>query len=86
MLGTVHWFASKGQSYGFIDYNVNGEWLQVYVHYKSVGTTNLRLENKRGNKWFKELRAKDVVSFDIANGFGIDGTQAVNVEIVSFGE
>jgi cold shock CspA family protein len=89
MIGTVNWFASKGQSYGFIGYSdwdvCDGKPRQVYVHYKSIGTKNLRPENLRGRKWFKELRKGDIVSFDIVEGFGVDGTQAINVEIVSFG-
>lgn len=83
MIGTVHWFASSGQSYGFIKYQFDNEWRQVYVHYKSIGTTNLRPENKRANKWFRELHKDDVVKFDITEGFGVsNGTQAVNVEIL----
>lgn len=83
MIGTVHWFASSGQSYGFINYHFDTEWRQVYVHYKSIGTTNLRPEDKRGNKWFRELQKGDVVKFDIVEGFGMpNGTQAINVEIM----
>lgn len=84
MIGTVNWFATKGQSYGFIDYDNEGRMIQVYVHYKSIGTKNLRPENLHGKKWFKELHKGDVVSFDVVQGFGVDGTQAVNVEIVSY--
>lgn len=83
IIGTTHWFASSGQSYGFIHYNDNGVWKQVYVHYKSIGTNNLRPENERGGKWFRELHPGDVVRFDIVEGFGmVNGTQAVNVEII----
>lgn len=86
MIGTVNWFASRGQSYGFIDYEVDGHRCQVYVHYKAIGTANLRSECKRGNKWFKELRKGDVVSFEIVPGFGMaDGTQAIQVEIIKHG-
>jgi cold shock CspA family protein len=81
--GTVHWFSSSGQSYGFISYPYQTEWRQVYVHYKSIGTLNLRPENKRGSRWFRELKKGDVVRFDITEGFGMpNGTQAVNVEIL----
>lgn len=83
VIGTVHWFASSGQSYGFINYPYYNEWRQVYVHYKSIGTTNLRPENKRGGKWFRDVRKGDVVRFDIVEGFGMpNGTQAVNVEVI----
>jgi cold shock CspA family protein len=83
MIGTVHWFASSGQSYGFINYQYESDWRQVYFHYKSIGTNNLRPENKRANKWFREAKKGDVVKFDITEGFGMpNGTQAVNVEIL----
>lgn len=83
LTGTVHWFSTSGQSYGFIDYQLEDAWQQVYVHYKSIGTVNLRPENKRKNKWFRELKKGDIVIFDIAEGFGMpNGTQAVNVEII----
>lgn len=84
MIGTVNWFASKGQSYGFIRYDEAGSSLQVYVHYKSIGTKNLRPESWRGGKWFKELKKGDVVSFSLAEGFGVTGSQAINVEIVEY--
>lgn len=82
MIGTVNWFASKGQSFGSIDYEIDDQKMRVFVHYKSIGTKNLRPENRRGNKWFRELRQNDVVTFDIGTGFGMDGTQAINVEII----
>lgn len=83
MIGTVFWFASKGQSFGFIKYKEDDKEHQVYVHYKSIGTYNLRKENLRRNKWFRELKPGDVVEFEIASGFGVpNGTQAVNVEIL----
>lgn len=85
MIGTVKWFASKGQSYGFIGYEDDGRTCQVYVHYKSIGTSNLRPESWRGNKWFKELRKGDIVSFEIVPAFGLNqGTQAIHVEIVEY--
>lgn len=84
LIGTTHWFASSGQSYGFIRYEFGDEWRQVYVHYKSIGTLNLRPDNRRGKKWFRELHTGDVVRFDIVEGFGMPhGTQAVNVEIIA---
>jgi cold shock CspA family protein len=83
MIGTVHWFASKGQSYGFIKYELDGGQRQVYVHYKSIGTKNLRPENRREGKWFREIRQGDIVEFELSSGFGVDGTQAVKVEIVT---
>lgn len=82
-VGTVDWFGSKKQTFGFINYVVSNEHAQVYVHYKNIGTSNLRSDNFRNGKWFREVKRGDVVSFEIAKGFGMpDGTQAINVEIL----
>lgn len=86
MIGTCDWFGSKGQSFGFIKYKLDNEWRQVYVHYKNIGTKNLRPENQLGSKWHRELRRGDTVMFELAEGFGMpNGSQAVKVEILYHG-
>lgn len=83
LVGTCDWFGSKGQSFGFINYKIDDKWRQVYVHYKNIGTMNLRPQNKSGSKYFRELKRGDVVSFELSPGFGMpNGSQAVNVEIL----
>jgi cold shock CspA family protein len=76
-VGTVKWFATKGESFGFIEYP-GGE---IYFHYKQIGTSNLRPENFKNGRWFKVLCPGDVVAFDVGAGFGFStGSQAINVE------
>lgn len=86
-VGTTKWFATSGQSYGFIRYYKDGMWRDVYCHYKSIGTQNLRDESKRGEKWHLELRKGDVVEFSLAEGFGMPtGTQAIDVRVLSWAQ
>lgn len=81
--GTCKWFATDGQSYGFVRYQKDEAWQEVFVHYKSIGTSGLRAEDWTGAKWNKVLRKGDVVSFELSQGFGQEnGTQASNVEII----
>lgn len=84
-IGTVKWFATKGESFGFINYKNDTGWHEVYFHYKQIGTKGLREESFRNGKWFKSASAGDVVSFAIGNGFGFsNGSQALDIEILKY--
>ena len=74
--GTVNWFASGGQSFGYIDKDKGG---QIYVHYKNI------MPPMQRDPSFMNLMKDDRVKFKEAEGFRNDGTQAVEVEIISYG-
>jgi len=76
--GKVKWFASGGQSYGYIFYEDNGQKREIYVHYK-----NIKPVNQRDPK-YREVRKNDVVRFKIGEGFRNTGTQALEVEILEY--
>ena len=64
--GTVKWF-NGAKGFGFIS-RPNGE--DVFVHYKSIVSTN----------GYKTLKDGDKVEFEVQNG--AKGPQAVNVSVV----
>ena len=74
--GTVKWFASNGQSFGYIDRDNGG---QVYVHYKNIKPEMQRKVN------FMSLLKDDRVIYKIGLGYNNVGTQALEVEITSYG-
>lgn len=85
MIGTVKWFATKGESFGFLNYKNEAGWHEVYFHYKQIGTAGLRPDNFKNGKWFKSVVAGDVVSFGLGNGFGFsNGSQAIDIEVVKY--
>jgi len=70
--GTVKWFSTKGEAYGYITKDDGGE---VFVHYKAL------LDEGQENPRFKCLKPGQRVSFEIIDGHLGKGTQAVNVKI-----
>jgi len=72
LTGTVEWFGTKNESYGYIAY---GDDMHIFVHYKNIEEQNQRDINHR------MVMPDDVVSFVIGAGFHIDGTQALEVRI-----
>jgi len=74
--GVCDWFGSNGQSFGYILRDTGGS---IYVHYKKITGTNLRDSN------FKEMRKGDRVRFKEGVGHHNTGSQAIEVEIISFG-
>lgn len=84
-IGTVKWFATKGESFGFLNFKDAKGWHEIYFHYKQIGTSGLRPENNKNGKWFKSCTPGDIVSFDVGGGFGFsNGSQALNIEIVKY--
>lgn len=75
--GICKWFASGGQSYGYIEKDSGGE---VYVHYKNITDVNQR------DSKYRDLQAGDKVRFKLGEGFRNTGTQAVEVEILDYAE
>jgi CspA family cold shock protein len=73
MLGTVKWFGSKGQAYGYISRADGGE---IFVHYRGI------LEEGQQDPKYKTLIAGQAVEFDEAPGHFCSGTQALNVKII----
>lgn len=76
LVGTVKWFASRGEAYGFINFKQdNNESAEVFVHYKQIGT------EFQPNPRLRMLRKGDVVSFEIGTGYPTEkhGTQALRV-------
>jgi CspA family cold shock protein len=72
--GTVKWFSSKGQSFGYISREDGGE---IFVHFNGL------TEVGQADPKFKTLVAGQLVEFEEAPGHYCDGTQAVNVRIIS---
>lgn len=70
-LGTVAWFSSKGQAYGYI---TKDDGIQVFVHYKNI------VEESPSN--FRKLEPGQRVEFEIAPGHFCAGTQAVKVRVI----
>ena len=70
--GVVEWFASKGQSWGSINYGSN---CRCFVHYKNL------LADKQADPKYLVLKAGQLVSFEIGPGRFNLGTQALNVKI-----
>ena len=85
IIGTVNWFSTNGQSYGYIYYGEQNQ-NQVFFHYSQISEVGLREEcyKKSKKKVYKSLQKGDVVSFDLGTGFGLtaNGSQAINVEVV----
>jgi len=72
--GITEWFATKNESYGYIEY---GEDKHIFVHYKNIEEQNQRDPNHR------EVKKGDIVSFVIGEGYHTNGTQALEVRIES---
>tara|TARA_R100001244_G_C5135450_1_gene126764 strand:+ start:560 stop:835 length:276 start_codon:yes stop_codon:yes gene_type:complete len=72
--GTCKWFGSSGQAYGYITYHEGSE---IYVHYTQIKRKNLR------DPKFRDMKKNDTVEFVISPGYHNDGTQAVEVEIIT---
>ena len=72
--GVCKWFASSGQSFGYITYNDGMN--EVYVHYSQIARKNLR------DPKYRDMKKGDTVKFKIADGYHNNGTQAVEVEIL----
>ena len=75
--GACEWFGSGGQSYGYIRKEGGG---QVYVHYKNITKINQR------DPKFRELRKNDKVRYKNGPGYNNTGTQALEVEILEYGD
>lgn len=73
LTGTVKWFASKQQSFGFILRDDGGE---IFVHYRGIS------EEGQADKKYKVLQPGQRVEFEIAPGHFCDGTQAINVKVI----
>lgn len=71
--GVCKWFASSGQSFGYIIKEDGGE---IYVHYSQIKCKNLR-DGK-----YRDMKKGDTVQFKTADGYRNNGTQAVEVEIL----
>jgi len=72
---------SFGPTFGFLGVGVytNGCYEdRVYVHYKQIQRDGLR------DKGFRELKPMDLVEFEYGTGYFCEGTQAVNVKVISF--
>lgn len=79
MIGTVKWFASANQPWGYIrfvdEFRVNRE---VFAHYKQI------LADNQENPKFRVLKAGQAVEFDIGPGFPAGrGTQALNIKVLN---
>ncbi len=70
--GVVKWFGSKGQSWGYI---ITDEGPEIFVHFKSI------LPDNQENPKFRTLNPGQRVSFEVASGYYMPGTQAVNVKV-----
>jgi len=81
LTGTTIWFGPN--SYGYIGWGLftNERFEnQVYVHYKQ-----LRKKGQRDPDYM-ELRKNDIVEFEVGEGYYVKGTQALKVDIISYGE
>jgi cold shock CspA family protein len=76
-VGTVKWFSSKGQPWGYINYVFEEKPLEIFVHYKALTTVGQENPN------FKTLSTGQVVEFLIGSGHLFNkGTQALSVKVV----
>lgn len=76
-VGTVKWFSSKGQPWGYINYVFEEKPLEIFVHYKALTPVG------QDNPNFKTLSAGQVVEFLIGSGHLFNkGTQALGVKVV----
>jgi len=71
-IGTVGWFGTKNEAYGYI---YLGEGKEIFVHYKNIEAKNQRDPNHR------EVYPNDVVSYVKGDGYHMQGTQALEVRI-----
>ena len=79
-VGTCIWFKN---SYGFIGrgmFTNNSYEGQIYCHWKNIVRKGLR------NPKYRELAPGDVVEFTEGTGFFTDGSQAINVKVVTLAE
>ena len=72
LIGTVEWFGTKNESYGYIAWE---DGKRIFIHYKNVEEQNQRDPNHR------DLKPEDVVSFKVGPGYHMEGTQALEVRI-----
>lgn len=76
-VGTVKWFSSKGQPWGYINYVFQEKPVEIFVHYKAL--TPIGQDNPN----FKTLSAGQVVEFLIGTGHLFNkGTQALSVKVI----
>ena len=76
LTGTVLWFGTDKQAFGYIYGYNHSSTDQCFVHYKQIVNKNLRKDG------FREVLKGDLVSFEIGVGFCGKGTQAMNVELI----
>ena len=79
MIGTVKWFASANQPWGYIrfvdEFRVNRE---IFAHYKNI------LPDNQENPKFRVLKAAQAVEFEIGPGFPAGkGSQALNIKVLN---
>lgn len=76
-VGTVKWFSSKGQPWGYINYvHVEHGPIEIFAHYKNLTIFG------QDNPSFKTLAAGQVVEFVLGSGHFNAGTQALNVRVI----
>lgn len=80
IIGTVKWFGSRGEAYGYINGFVQADGTpgEIFVHYRRI------LEDNQENPKFKTLPKGRKVEFEISDGYpsASRGSQAVNVKLL----
>ncbi len=70
--GYVDWFATSGQSFGYI---VGDDGVKCYVHYSHISVVN------QDNPKYKVLTPGQRVKYKVIEGYLGKGTQADEVEV-----